>query len=158
MGIEVERFFVFQPPDALVYLGWSFDPELLAPFAFATEVPPDSPRLSGLVASTAPRAGLWPPRCWRVGEKKPLSATPGENPDRRDRAEVTLSGLHRRFSRQHLYPTSETTGRAMPPEAAGRTHDRPAVHEVGVGDAACRRSAACKKAENEDQLFHHHLL
>lgn len=26
-------------------------------------------------------------------EKKPLSATPGENPDRRDRAEVTLSGL-----------------------------------------------------------------
>ena len=155
---QLKGFWVFQPPDALVYLGWPFDPELLAPFAFATEAPLDSPRLSGLVASTAPRAGLWPPRCWRVGEKKPLSATPGENPDRRDRAEVTLSGLHRRFSRQHLNPTSEAGGSAIPCPAAGLAHDHPAVDEVGIGETVRRSSAAGKDGKGEDQLFHHHLL
>jgi hypothetical protein len=46
----------------------------------------------------------------------------------------------------------------MPPEATGRAGNHSPVHEVGVGDAACHRSAACQKAKNEDQAFHHHLL
>ncbi len=69
-----------------------------------------------------------------------------------------LSGLVRRFLCHRACPTSNTIGRAIPPEAAGRAGDHPTVHEVGVGRASCPCSAACEKTQNEDQLFHHHLL
>jgi hypothetical protein len=62
------------------------------------------------------------------------------------------------MSHRHCNPTSKTIGRAIPPETAGRAGDNPSVHDVGVGGASRPCSAACEKAQNEDQLFHHHLL